>query len=153
MTDLSKFLPEELPEPGKDFEPLPVGGYTAVIAEAVVVANKAGTGHILKLKYQILDGNYEGRVIFDNLNIDHPNEKAKAIALIKLSEIQKAIDKKINDSSDCLDIPMLIEVSIQPASNGYPAANRIKKHKPFNNAPAPSITDIAEETASWKKRA
>ncbi len=65
-------LPEEYREnkessEEKSFDLLPAGDYHAVITESDYVETKSGTGMNLKLTWQIIDGNFKGRLLFENL--------------------------------------------------------------------------------------
>lgn len=59
---------------------LPKGRYPVRIVAAEYVENERKTGFILKLEHDILDGNYKGRKIFDNYNLQHSNEQTQRIA-------------------------------------------------------------------------
>ncbi|MBF6949467.1 DUF669 domain-containing protein, partial [Acinetobacter baumannii] len=52
---------------GGDFAPIPVGTYIAQINRSEIKSTKAGTGSYLSLGFQIVEGEYEGRMIFQNI--------------------------------------------------------------------------------------
>jgi len=72
-------------------EMLPVGNYLCSITSAVEKNNSAGTGSMLSLEYVILEGDYAGRTIYDNLNLNHPNQKTVNIARASLKKLLEAI--------------------------------------------------------------
>ncbi|HMO94256.1 MAG TPA: DUF669 domain-containing protein, partial [Pirellulaceae bacterium] len=72
-------------EPTGDFEAIPAGKYLAVITESEMKPNKAGTGSLLQLTFQVIEGDYENRLLWTRLNLDHPNATAVQIARADLS--------------------------------------------------------------------
>jgi len=111
------------------FDVIPPGEYISAITESDICETKAGNGRYLKLKYQIIDGENKGRILFENLNIDNPNKQAEAIAQRSLNAICAAcgiVDLK--DSSELHDIPMKIDVKIKNSVE-YGPQNVIKKHE------------------------
>lgn len=144
-------------EPTQAYELLPAGTYPAFITESDFMPTKNGSGSYLKLKFQIIEGEYTGRVLFTNLNLDNPNKTAVEIAQRDLSAICHAVGVlQASDSQQLHDRPMMIKVGIQPAKNGYEASNQIKGYEAYNQE---SKTPPAAQTAPassgntppWKK--
>ena len=52
-------------DPRQAFELLPVGWYTAMITGSEMKATKAGDGEYLNLTIQIVEGEYEGRLVWE----------------------------------------------------------------------------------------
>lgn len=77
----------ETVDPTSPFDELPPGDYLVYIIEATREPTKAGTGSYLKLVLRVLDGPFEGRLIWDRLNLWNPSEQAKGIAQRTLSAI------------------------------------------------------------------
>ncbi len=102
---------------------VPEGKYTAIITEAIETPTNNGLGRYLKCKYQIVDGQFSGRVVFDNLHLQNKNQKAVEIAESKLANIFKSINVLHPQSEqDMLNKPMLITVKIKK-SEGYEDQN------------------------------
>lgn len=119
-------------EPAADFTPIPVGDYVAIISESDLKDTKSGSGKFLQLKFQIVEGEYQGRIIFDNLNIMNSNDTAQKIAQQALAAICKAVGVLTpSDSSELHDKPMTIRVGIRPAKGDYAESNNIKSYKPL----------------------
>lgn len=117
--------------PSNDFStPVPEGTYTAMIVDSEVKATSKGTGHYLKLTFMITDGEYYGRKIWENLNLDNPNPQAVDIAKRTLKSICDALDieGEISDSEELHGQDMLINVAITPERPPYAASNAIKKY-------------------------
>lgn len=142
-------------EPTQAFELLPAGTYAAFITESDFTPTKNGSGSYLKLKFQIIEGDHTGRVLFTNLNLDNPNKTAVEIAQRDLSAICHAVGVlQASDSQQLHDRPMMIKIGIQPARNGYEASNQIKGYEAYGSpTPAPAEEKPAQGavTPPWKK--
>jgi hypothetical protein len=138
-------------EAGQDFDCIPPGEYVAEIVASDVTTTKAGNGEMLKLQFKVIEGNFEGRVIFDQLCYRHENATAQLIAQQRLKAICEAVGFKGNlqDSEDLHYQPMRIKVGIRKDKTGqYSDQNDIKGVKPLSavpapRAPAPSQTQTA----------
>ena len=147
-------------DPHKTYEPIPPGNYLAMIVESELVDNAARTGAYLKLQWQILEGDYQGRVVFDNLNLDNPSVKAVEIAQRRLSAICHACGKlQINDSEQLHNVPCVIKVGISPAKGDYTAQNNVKGYESNAGAVAPAAAGPQDPAGSgsagvpvWKKK-
>jgi len=117
------------------FDPIPAGNYEAQIVNSDLKVTKDGTGEYIALTWEVLDPEYAGRRIFDNLNIINKNEKAVAIAKSKLKQICEAMElAEFVDTQELHGQPVRIVVGIKPASGGYDAQNNIKKVLSFDSA-------------------
>ena len=122
-----------------NFDPLPAGEYLARIVESEVKPTSAGTGHYLQLVFQIMSPGFDTRKVFNNLNLDNPNEKAVDIANRELGAICKAVNKPvIQDSQELHGLPMTIKLKVTPPSANYAASNAITTYSPANGAAAPA---------------
>ena len=123
-----------VPDPNEteeSFDIVPVGEYIAVICASDYKANKKGTGMILSLTYEIIDGEFKGRKIFENLNLENENAVASQIAKKSLNSICLACGvQTVQDSAQLHGIPMLLDVGVKAAQGDYDAQNKIKKHLP-----------------------
>lgn len=129
MSDLSGFNAEEV-EPQGSFEPIPAGWYVCMITDSEMKPTKSGNGEYLQLRLDVIEGQYENRVIFDRLNLNNPNQTAVEIAQRQLSAICRAVGAmQPKDSSDLHDVPIRVKVSVRPASDGYDASNEVKAYE------------------------
>jgi hypothetical protein len=139
MVDLGQiFDPSEIPEDSRGgFEPLPAGDYLCQILESDVAKTKAGDGEILKLTLEVVDGPYERRRIFENLNIRNPNPNAQGIAQRALADLCQACGLGIiRDSEELHFKPFVAKVAIETDKTGqYEPKNRVKRFKPARGAP------------------
>ena len=119
-------------KPMDDFTPIPVGDYKAVITESEIKPTKAGDGQYLSLRVEIIEGEYQGRIIFVILNLWNPNPKAVEIANRELATIVAAVNKPgAQNSEELHNIPMTVKVGIQPGQGEYGPSNRIKNYMAY----------------------
>ena len=70
MANLNGFNANEV-DPAVGFDPIPAGKYLAIITESEMKPTKAGTGQYLQLTFQVLEGQYKGRLVWARLNLDN----------------------------------------------------------------------------------
>jgi len=140
-------------DPEQSVEAVPAGDYLAVIEASDYADTKTGSGRALKLTYQIIDGNFKGRKIFENLNLENQNAQAEQISRRALNSICLAVgivNGTLKDSSQLENIPMYIKVTAKDSPE-YGKQNKITKHSPVNPgaiaaAPAPVASAPAPAT-------
>jgi len=119
------------------FEPIPEGKYVAMITDSEMRQTKAMDGEYLKLTFEIIDGPYQSRLVWTNLNLRNKNPKAVEIANRNLASICRAVHHltPLDDSQALHNKPLKIKVTIREAQNGYDASNEIKGYSPAADAP------------------
>lgn len=143
MANLAGFNAEAY-EPLDTFEPVPAGWYTVIITESEMKPTKAGDGEYLQLAMQIVEGEYQGRYIWDRLNLINPNQTAVDIAQRALASICRAVGVLTpTDSSELHDRPLQVKVSVRPPKDGYDATNEVKGYRALGEAPAAPATPAA----------
>lgn len=126
MAELNYKVDTEAPE--TSIEPVPAGTYPVVIEASEYVSNKQGTGNILKLTYQIIDGPKKGFKVFENLNLENQSQQAEQIARKALNSIGMAVGiLHIQDTEELHNIPLYIDVSVKDDPK-YGLQNNVKKH-------------------------
>jgi hypothetical protein len=79
-------------------DPVPDNWYRVAIMKSNIVSTSKGDGGMLKLEMSILDGQFQGRSLFWNLNLFNPSAQAVEIAYKQLSAIQHVIGvMNVND--------------------------------------------------------
>lgn len=122
----------------------------AVITSSEWKETKDKTGGYLALKYEIIDGNYKGRLIFENINLQNSNDKAVKIAQETLAKICNAIGKvTVQNSEELHNIPMSLKLGVNPSQNGYEPSNKIKSYSKSNGNSG--IQPQAETKPPWAK--
>lgn len=153
MANLSGFDANQI-EPTGDFEAIPAGKYLAVITDSEMKPNKAGTGSLLQLTFQVIEGDYENRLLWTRLNLDHPNATAVQIARADLSAICRAVGVLApKDSVELHNLPLMINVRCKKRQDTGDVVNEIKGYsqretKAVRAAPVASSTPA---TPPWKR--
>jgi len=148
------FNADEVP-PATGFDPIPAGKYKVVITESEEKATKAGTGSYLQLTFVVVEGEFENRKLWARLNLNNPNDQAVSIARAELSAICRAVNvRKIKDSSQLHDIPLVIRVSAKPDDKGE-IRNEIKGYEAVGAATSSPVGASSGATSSappWAKK-
>lgn len=149
-------------EPSKPRENLPPGTYVAYIDASDIKPTKkanddsayggpAANDKLLALTFKIAEGEYEGAVIFTNLNIVNVNPVAQEIAQRDFSAICHAVGKlRVKDSGELHNKKMKIKVDVEKKEN-FSARNIIKGYEALDSG-AKSVTPAAPVSAakpSW----
>lgn len=152
MADLSGFDANQV-EPSSDLDPIPAGKYLAVITESEMAPNKAGTGHYLKLTFQVIEGQFKNRLLWTRLNLDNPNATAVQIARGELSAICRAVGVLApSDSVELHNLPLVIHVKCKKRTDTGEITNEIKGYaKKETPPPAAPATPAAGSTPPWKR--
>lgn len=113
-------------DPASTFQPVPPGEYAVMITDSEMKGTKDGKGEYLKLTFKIIQGEFENRFIWANLNLINQSSQAQEIAERELSAICHAIDVMVpEDSQELHGIPMCAKVKVTPAKGQYAASNTI----------------------------
>lgn len=142
-------------DPNVGFEAIPAGDYPALISDSEVRPTAAGTGVGLNLTWEIIDGPFKGRRIWQWLNIQHTNTQAEEIAQKQLSNVCHAVGVlQVQDSAELHDKPCLIKVKFKPAGpdkNGVyrDASNQVSSCEALNDAgPTPTAPSTPAAAAT-----
>lgn len=149
-------------EPLGSMDPVPAGWYTVIITDSEMRPTKAGDGEYLQLTMQVVEGECQGRLIWDRLNLMNSNQTAVEIAQRALASICRAVGVLTpTDSSELHDRPFEVKVSVRPAKDGFDASNDVKGYReagtagtvPAANraAPAMATTAATRSTPPWKR--
>jgi hypothetical protein len=156
-------------EPAKPLEVLPPGKYPAQIVNSEMRVTKDGMGQYLWFELDVLDGPYQGRKLFDRLNLVNANPQTVEIAQRTLSAICHATGRmQVQDSEELHLIPLMADVQVQPPKNGYGESNKVRylpldrgakpaTPQPVRTAPPPQARPAAPAaaftSAPWKRQA
>lgn len=146
-------------EPSEPFDILPPGKYPAQIVKSDMVPTKAGTGEMLKLEFEIIDGPSKGRKLWSNLNLANPNPQAVEIARKDFSAICRSIGKASVSESDQLHFqPMMLTVKVVPAGPDKHGIHREAKNEIGGYAalggaqPAPAARPVQSQPTQQQPR-
>lgn len=102
--------------PSAPMEVLPPGKYPVQIVNSEMRSTKDNKGQYLWLELDILDGQFQGRKLWDRLNLVNGNQQAVEIAQRALSAICHATGQMaVSDSEQLHYKPMLATVKVKPA--------------------------------------
>ena len=123
---------------GGSYDPIPEGEYVLKALDAEEKTTSAGTGSYIKAKFEVVKGEYTGRLIWQNFNINNPSEKAQRIGRQQLVAWAAACGKPDADDTDkLLEKPFTAAVSVEKGTGSYADSNRIKAFL-FNQEAAPA---------------
>jgi hypothetical protein len=149
--DLNGFNAAEV-EPQQSMEPLPAGWYKCVITESEEKPTKAQTGSYLQMTLEVIEGDHQGRKVFERLNLNNPNQTAVEIAQRTLSGICRSVGVMTpRNSSDLHDKPLMVKVAVKPGDGQYGPSNDIKEYSALDKASAPASGGAAA-TPPWKRK-
>lgn len=132
-----------------DFELIEPGEYDAVIIESEKKPNSKNNGHYLKLKFQIMNGKFQNRTLYDNLNLWNQSQTATEIARKSLSAIVAATGAANPSKSEALhDKPLKIKVAVEKRADNGEMRNVIKGYKPLNKSAPVSRPGATEGTVA-----
>jgi len=145
----------------QEFDLLPPGKYVAQVIDSDVSRNSKDTGDVLKLTFEIIDGEYANRRLWARLNITHDNPDAERIGRSQLSALCQAVGLvKLSDSLELHDKPVLVTVKVRKDKSGqYPDQNDVSgfssvgsgaptaKHPASPGKPAASAPPWAKKAA------
>lgn len=114
------------------FDVMPVGDYEVVITSSEMKPTSTG-GQMLVLEFQVVNGDYQNRKLWDRLNlINNSANSAKTMQIAKgtLSSICRAVGVlEPKDSAELHNKLLLAKVAVRPAHDGYDESNVIKSYK------------------------
>lgn len=161
MADLRGFNAHAV-EPNESFDPVPAGEYLCVITASEDKPTKSGNGSYLELEFEVIDGPFKGRKLWDRLNLANPNDLAVKIARATLSAICRAVGvMEPKDSCELHDLPLLVKVRVEKRADTDEPSNVIKGYRSRNAgqataavpplAAAPAASPVATSVPPWRR--
>ena len=153
---LGDFKPEDEPEAG--FTPIPSGDYK-VVAESSEMKQTQSGGNMLAVRFKVLDGQYQGRILFANFNLQNKNPDAVRIARAEFASLCRAANVfHPKDSAELHNKPVKATVGIEKRKDTGDLQNRIKGYGPLNGqasagqpvASSAAATQPQQESAPWE---
>jgi len=151
MPSLNGFNAHEI-DPNPGFEPVPAGRYIAVIVDSKTKATKNGAGEYLELAFEIVDGPFKGRKVWERLTIKHTNEMTVRIAKGNLSAVCRAVNvMQPRDSVELHNIPLTIVVGLKKREDTGEMTNVVKAFEKRDTATAPRAAVGGGSAPPWKR--
>lgn len=142
MANLNGFNAHEV-DPSVGFDPIPAGKYLAIISGSQMKPTKSGAGNYLELTFQILEGEFKGRLLWARLNLDNPKAETVKFARAELAAICRAVGVMApRDSVELHNLPLVITVAHQKRKDTDEITNVIKGYakKDGNGTRSPAPT-------------
>ena len=141
---------------GGSYDPIPEGEYILKAVDAEEKATSKGDGSYIKVKFEVVKGEFNGRLLWQNFNVNNPSEKAQRIGRQQMVAWATACGKPDADDTDkLLEKPFRAAVSIEKGTGGYSDSNKIKAFlfdqeaaAPAKAAPKPAASKPAAAPAS-----
>jgi hypothetical protein len=120
----------------KEYAPLPDDSYTVSLNRVGEKSTKKGDGTIVNVSFQVADGEFKNRLIWDSFLISHPNPKAAGIGLQRLDSMLKSMgvhggfEALGNDSTQLeqfIGKQFIVNTAIE-SNAGYKDRNVVKKY-------------------------
>ena len=140
MAQLGNMGGSALVEGSTSFEPFPAGVYEMEVTASDVVATKSGSGQMLKLEMTVTGGDFAGRKVWHNVNIQNQSAQAQEIGQRQLSDLCRACGMAVvpSESEEFHGIPIRVSVVIENDPQ-YGAKNIVKRFLSDGDAaPAPA---------------
>jgi hypothetical protein len=119
-----------------DFELIPTGWYLAQAIEGSV--EPQGNGQRLKLTWELLDGPYAKRRVWQSEWAAHDNATAQEIGQKMIRTLGQAVGTaRVTDARDLMFKPVEIRVGLTKKEAGYEQRNEVKSARRAGSAPAP----------------
>lgn len=116
----------------RNYDPIPNGVYKVMITASEIKDTKNNDGRYVSLTFEIVEGDYKGRKLFNNLNLWNKSAQAVAIAQKELKTICDAVRKpRINDTCELHDIVMQARVVVGKRKDTGEPQNEIKMYAPI----------------------
>jgi hypothetical protein len=150
MANLNNFNANEV-ESTNDFDPIPAGKYAAMITASQMKDAKNGTGSYLELTFQILEGEYQNRLLWARLCLTHTKEVTSKIARGHLSAICKAVGVLTpHDSAELHNLPLILNVKLKKRTDNGELTNDLRGFSKRESVAAP-VGQTKPSYAPWKK--
>jgi hypothetical protein len=151
MANLSGFDANNV-EPADNFDPIPAGKYIAIITNSQMKPTKNGDGSLLELQFQIIEGEYKGRLVWSRLCLENKNEITVKIAKSQLADICRAVGVMTPaDSVQLHNLPLQISVKVKKRNDSDETTNEIKAYSKRETAQMQNPPSAAKGLAPWKR--
>jgi hypothetical protein len=130
------------------FTVIPAGKYKACLVSDELRDNSAGTGKVLMVKIQIMDGQFAGEVLTDYINITNANPKAQAIGQGTLKRICNlcGVPYPPQDTAGLMGKPLGIDVKVERFTSNT-TGKELDSNKIKSYGPPPTQTQAAAQQA------
>jgi len=137
-------------EAPEEYQQIPAGKYTMVVTDTDLMltkkakeANDAKLGQYIRVKFQIVSGEFQNRVIFQNFNVVNANPKAVEIGHQQFRNLLECCGiAKITDTSEIHQKVVVADIKNTP-DTGYGIGVDVKRFYPVAKNQASTTTTVA----------
>jgi hypothetical protein len=146
-TTLDEAFDVDTEEGTSAFAPLPPGRYAAAVDDISISVTKNGNGQMVGVRWRIVEGAHEGRLVFDQILIVHTSAEAQRIGRQRFRDMCFAcgLSGKVTDLEPLKFKKCWIRVGIERDKDGvYPDKNRVTRIDPYSavgNGGKPAATE------------
>lgn len=108
---------------------LPAGKYRVMITDVEDKETRSGTGQYLRLKFQVIDGQYSNWITTDMINYKNENPKAEEIGWQQLKKCVKAIWGEFPEEFTAEDLrDQILEVQTKVEEYNGSTSSKVKNY-------------------------
>ena len=143
MAQLPSVFDAKNSEKQTEFEPIPAQWVIGEAVKSEYKANSSKTGHYLTFQMKVIaPEKHKGRVVFNLMNLDNPNQTAVEIANKEFASMCEACGlDEVEDSTELHGIPFGMRLGVKPGDANWPPKNVIKAYKSAEEAEELLIDD------------
>lgn len=149
--------------PQQSFTPIPAGTYVAQVTESEIKPTKNGTGQMMNLTLEVIDGQYKHRKVFGRINVVNQSAEAERIGQSQLSALCHATGvMQLQDTVQLHGKPVKIKVKVRVDETGkYDDQNEVTGFESIAGGQIPAASQQAQSApaapsasaAPWARRA
>ena len=125
---------------------LPAGKYRVMITNVETKETRSGTGRYMRLKMQVLDGQYANWSTTDMINIENDNKKAEEIGWQQLKKLVKAIWGEFPEEFTAQDLEnQILVVTTKVEEYNGSLSSKVKGYVSADAPPAPAAPAVEED--------
>jgi hypothetical protein len=136
---------------------LPAGKYTAEVVDATFGPTKNGKGQGVTLQWRVTEGDYENRIIYHLILIEHESEDAQRFGRQRFKDtlIACGVTEVVTDLSVLCFKPCTISVAVRRDKDGnFEPKNEVKRAMPlvrdWNGDASQRVRAASTTTAAFK---
>jgi hypothetical protein len=118
----------------QDLAPIPAGRYIAQITDAIVKSFKSGKGQAVFLTWEVIEGEHQGRVVWQHCTLSHESEKAARFGRQRFKDVCAAcgIVDPVTSLDVLYNVACVLMIGIEQDEHGdYPPKNKVSKVRPI----------------------
>jgi hypothetical protein len=125
---------------------LPAGKYRVMITSVETKETRSGTGRYMRLKMQVLDGQYANWSTTDMINIENDNKKAEEIGWQQLKKLVKAIWGEFPEEFTAQDLEnQILVVTTKVEEYNGSLSSKVKGYVNAEAPAAPAAPAVEED--------